>query len=163
MVARLGDFKQHHFAHEEYHPCPPDEVAQAAAARWIMYSLRRCLDLRQSILVSWPCPVCKGNTGGPLADHPGSDRRAGRSARGCRLLDERFCARRRRFSLTVTRCSLCPAAATLIVVDGRPRRRMHDPPHCSGASDTAGSRPAAAAQLWITSDIPVLRQATRPR
>ena len=169
MVARLGDFKQHHFAHEEYHPCAPDEVAQAAAARWIMYSLRRCLDLRQSILVSWLCPVCKETHSADLLaeitqvqeDYARGDLRA-----DVALLDAKGDLRAAVAVQPPDRDTLLAFArqpATLIVVDADGlRRRMHDLASLFRGSAIHGgvcTTQQAAAQLGIISDIPVLRQA----
>lgn len=59
MVARMGDIKRHHFSHEEEHDCPPDEVARAAAGRWLERSIQQCLTNRQSIVMTWTCALCK--------------------------------------------------------------------------------------------------------
>lgn len=58
MVARLGGEVRHHFAHEAVAYCPADEVARAAALRWLLERFRRCLDARQVISISWTCPLC---------------------------------------------------------------------------------------------------------
>ena len=58
MVARLGDEVRHHFAHEALANCPADEVARAAAVRWLLERFQRCLDSRQVITISWTCPLC---------------------------------------------------------------------------------------------------------
>ncbi len=58
MVARLGDEVRHHFAHEALAHCPADEVARAAAVRWLLDRFRRCLESRQVITLSWMCPLC---------------------------------------------------------------------------------------------------------
>ncbi len=59
MIARLGSQKQHHFAHEEWSDCPPDEVARAAAAKWLTLHLQDCLDARKQIVSTWQCPLCE--------------------------------------------------------------------------------------------------------
>ncbi len=58
MVAKLGAIKQHHFAHDQIKTCTPANVARAAAGRWILINLRHCLQARQSLMMTWPCPVC---------------------------------------------------------------------------------------------------------
>ncbi|NLX08119.1 MAG: hypothetical protein GXY36_00535 [Chloroflexi bacterium] len=58
MIARRGEHKQHHFAHETINDCTPDAVAQAAAARWLAYHLRDSLERRRSLSITWPCPLC---------------------------------------------------------------------------------------------------------
>jgi predicted RNA-binding Zn-ribbon protein involved in translation (DUF1610 family) len=59
MIARLGGVKQHHFAHEEFQDCPPAEVAQAAAGRWLSFALRGDITARRQINLSWTCPLCR--------------------------------------------------------------------------------------------------------
>jgi len=59
MIARLGDLKRHHFAHEELRDCPPDEVARAAAGRWLARHIQSCLDARRELDITWPCPYCQ--------------------------------------------------------------------------------------------------------
>ena len=58
MIAKLGDIKQHHFAHETQQYCEPEAVAQAAASRWIANHVQACLREGRGIMVTWPCPVC---------------------------------------------------------------------------------------------------------
>jgi hypothetical protein len=58
MIARLGDIKQHHFAHETLQFCEPEEVAQAAASRWLATHIQACLNEGRGIVVTWPCPLC---------------------------------------------------------------------------------------------------------
>jgi hypothetical protein len=58
MVAKLGDIKQHHFAHEILQYCEPEAVIQAAASRWIANHVQACLHDGRGILVTWACPVC---------------------------------------------------------------------------------------------------------
>jgi hypothetical protein len=59
MIARLGEIKQHHFAHEMLKACTPQGVARAAAGRWIHNRIRDCLSTRQSVTLTWPCPLCQ--------------------------------------------------------------------------------------------------------
>jgi len=59
MIARLGEVKQHHFAHETLKMCTPQEVARAAVGRWIYCRIRDCLNARQSVVMTWPCPLCQ--------------------------------------------------------------------------------------------------------
>jgi hypothetical protein len=58
MIAKLGDIKQHHFAHETQQYCEPEAVAQAAASRWIANHIQACLREGRGIVVTWPCPMC---------------------------------------------------------------------------------------------------------
>jgi hypothetical protein len=58
MIAKLGDIKQHHFAHETLQFCEPDEVANAAISRWIANHIQVCLKEDRGIVVTWPCPLC---------------------------------------------------------------------------------------------------------
>lgn len=59
MIARLGDVKQHHFAHEKLKTCTPQGVARAAVGRWIYNRIWDCLKARQSVVMTWPCPLCQ--------------------------------------------------------------------------------------------------------
>ncbi len=59
MVAKLGEVKQHHFAHESLKACTPDNVAQAVVGRWIAEQFEECLRARCSISVTWTCPICQ--------------------------------------------------------------------------------------------------------
>jgi predicted RNA-binding Zn-ribbon protein involved in translation (DUF1610 family) len=59
MIARLGEIKRHHFAHETLKVCTPQGVARAAAGRWIHNRVRDCLNTRQSVTMTWPCPLCE--------------------------------------------------------------------------------------------------------
>ncbi len=58
MIARLGDVKQHHFAHESLQFCEPSEVARAAAARWLVNRLQACLKDERGVMITWQCPLC---------------------------------------------------------------------------------------------------------
>lgn len=58
MIARLGDIKQHHFAHETLQFCDPEEVDRSAASRWLAHRLQACLNEKRGIVVTWPCPLC---------------------------------------------------------------------------------------------------------
>jgi hypothetical protein len=58
MIAKLGDVKQHHFAHETQQYCAPEDVAQAAASRWIANHIQTYLREKRGIVVTWPCPMC---------------------------------------------------------------------------------------------------------
>jgi hypothetical protein len=58
MIARLGDIKQHHFAHETLQFCEPEEVARAAASRWLAHHIQACLNEKRGIVVAWSCPLC---------------------------------------------------------------------------------------------------------
>jgi hypothetical protein len=59
MVARMGEIKRHHFSHDEEHNCPPEEVARAAAGRWLERNIQQCLTNRQAIIMTWTCALCK--------------------------------------------------------------------------------------------------------
>ncbi len=59
MVAKLGDVKQHHFAHETLQMCSPERVTQIVAKYWLLKELQTCLDSRYSLIVTWPCPLCQ--------------------------------------------------------------------------------------------------------
>lgn len=59
MIARQGEIKQHHYAHDEETNCPPEAVAQAAAARWIALRMQDCLARHQAVLITWPCHLCE--------------------------------------------------------------------------------------------------------
>ncbi len=53
MIARKGDVKQHHFAHEELTHCSPDAVATAIGGRWLVLQLGEAMVLKRPILVQW--------------------------------------------------------------------------------------------------------------
>jgi hypothetical protein len=59
MVAKLGDIKQHHFAHESLKVCTPESVAQAVIGRWIAEQFEDCMRSRSSVSVTWTCPICQ--------------------------------------------------------------------------------------------------------
>lgn len=58
MIAKLGDIKRHHYAHDEITPCPPEEVARIAASMWLVQQLDKCLHAGRAVMLTWPCPVC---------------------------------------------------------------------------------------------------------
>ena len=68
MVARLGEIKRHHFAHDQLKFCTPETVASAAAGRWLTGELQRLLGTRRSIMLSWPCPLCQQTHTADLLD-----------------------------------------------------------------------------------------------
>lgn len=53
MVARKGDVKQHHFAHETLYQCTPENVATAIAGKWLVLQLGSRMVLGKSCLVQW--------------------------------------------------------------------------------------------------------------
>jgi len=53
VVAKLGDIKQHHFAHINLLQCTPDNVARAVAGLWIADELAARLAQAQPVYVSW--------------------------------------------------------------------------------------------------------------
>ncbi|MBI5957462.1 MAG: hypothetical protein HY866_01915 [Chloroflexi bacterium] len=59
MIAKLGEIKQHHFAHESLKICTPESVTAAAAGLWLADQLRDCLNTRRSVTLSWNCPLCQ--------------------------------------------------------------------------------------------------------
>ncbi|MBN1201682.1 MAG: hypothetical protein JXJ20_07500 [Anaerolineae bacterium] len=59
MVARLGDIKQHHFAHDELKRCTPENVTRAAASRWLTLKLQQSQQAHQSVMITWRCPLCQ--------------------------------------------------------------------------------------------------------
>ena len=59
MVAKLGEIKQHHFAHEQVEICRPVLVAQTAARRWLAQELQNVLSTRRGVIMTWPCPLCR--------------------------------------------------------------------------------------------------------
>ena len=61
MVARLGDIKQHHFAHDRLQACTPENVARIAATHWLVHELDRCITGHQGVILTYPCPLCKQN------------------------------------------------------------------------------------------------------
>lgn len=58
MIARLGEVKQHHFAHDQLRVCTPDGVARAAVGRWIAQQLQARIAAGQPLLLSWVCALC---------------------------------------------------------------------------------------------------------
>jgi hypothetical protein len=68
MVARLGDIKRHHFAHDQLKTCTPTYVAQAAARRWLAHQLQDRVTTRQPVTLSWLCPLCKQTHTADLLD-----------------------------------------------------------------------------------------------
>lgn len=59
MIAKRGEIKQHHFAHDQLQFCTPEAVARVAARRWLVMELQRMVHARQSVMLTWPCPLCK--------------------------------------------------------------------------------------------------------
>ncbi len=53
MVARKGDIKQHHFAHETLYQCTPENVATAIAGKWLVLELGTRMVLGKSCLIQW--------------------------------------------------------------------------------------------------------------
>lgn len=53
MVPKMGDFKQHHFAHLNLLDCTPDNVARAVAGKWLVLTLTRYLSSGQPVLIEW--------------------------------------------------------------------------------------------------------------
>lgn len=59
MIAKRGEIKQHHFAHDQLQACTPEAVARVAARRWLVMELQRMVHARQGIMLTWPCALCK--------------------------------------------------------------------------------------------------------
>lgn len=59
MIPKLGDIKQHHFAHESLKSCTPEGVARAVAGHWIADQIQFCLNTRRTVTVTWTCPLCQ--------------------------------------------------------------------------------------------------------
>ncbi|MBN1562852.1 MAG: hypothetical protein JXA10_03375, partial [Anaerolineae bacterium] len=59
MIAKLGDVKQHHFAHETVQTCSPARVTQIVAQYWLVEELQLVLAARRSLIMTWPCPLCQ--------------------------------------------------------------------------------------------------------
>ncbi|NDJ78455.1 MAG: hypothetical protein GYB65_19570, partial [Chloroflexi bacterium] len=59
LVAKRGEVKQHHFAHEEIRDCPPDVVARLAAQRWLVRALERAIEQQQPVVITWRCLLCQ--------------------------------------------------------------------------------------------------------
>lgn len=53
MIARKGDVKIHHFAHETLTQCSPDRVAAIIAGKWLVLQLGERMVLKQLCLVRW--------------------------------------------------------------------------------------------------------------
>jgi hypothetical protein len=53
VVAKLGEIKQHHFAHLNLLQCTPETVARAVAGLWIAEELRRYLSEQKSLPITW--------------------------------------------------------------------------------------------------------------
>jgi len=53
MIARKGDIKQHHFAHEQLIHCSPEAVAAAIGGRWLVLALGEAMVLKQPLKVRW--------------------------------------------------------------------------------------------------------------
>lgn len=53
MVARKGDVKQHHFAHEALTHCSPEAVATAIGGKWLILELGAAMVTGQPVLVQW--------------------------------------------------------------------------------------------------------------
>lgn len=53
MVAKKGEVKQHHFAHEELTHCSPEAVAVSIGGKWLILELGRAMVLQHPVLVKW--------------------------------------------------------------------------------------------------------------
>ncbi|NJL95235.1 MAG: hypothetical protein HC915_16715 [Anaerolineae bacterium] len=53
MVPKMGDIKQHHFAHLSLVDCSPDNVARLVAGRWLVRALQAALEAGQPVQVTW--------------------------------------------------------------------------------------------------------------
>lgn len=53
MVAKMGDVKQHHFAHLNLLECTPDNVARAVAGKWLAQTLSHFLASGRPVFMEW--------------------------------------------------------------------------------------------------------------
>lgn len=53
MLARKGNVKQHHFAHESLYHCTPENVAAAIATKWLVMQLAHRMVLKKPAKVYW--------------------------------------------------------------------------------------------------------------
>jgi hypothetical protein len=53
MVAKMGEVKQHHFAHMNLMNCTPEAVAQTVAGIWLADALREYLTDQRPLIVEW--------------------------------------------------------------------------------------------------------------
>ena len=53
MIAKLGEVKQHHFAHMNLKQCTPEAVARAVAGIWLTDALREALAEKRPLMVEW--------------------------------------------------------------------------------------------------------------
>lgn len=69
MVAKRGEIKQHHFAHESLKTCTPEEVTRLVVQRWLAEELQACLAAQRSLVMTWPCPICQQVHTADLLEH----------------------------------------------------------------------------------------------
>lgn len=53
MIPKMGDLKQHHFAHLNLLDCTPDNVARAVAGRWLLQTLNHALASGKPVFMEW--------------------------------------------------------------------------------------------------------------
>lgn len=53
MIPKLGDIKQHHYAHANLIQCTPDNVARVVAGRWLAMTLRHKLAAGEAVNAVW--------------------------------------------------------------------------------------------------------------
>ncbi|MBN1678643.1 MAG: hypothetical protein JW966_00030 [Anaerolineae bacterium] len=167
MVARLGDQKRHHFAHSQTTDCPPEDVARAAAGRWLVYHLRQSLADCRNLTIKWRCPLCTEthaiNVLGGIAQVQPLVEQDGVHA-DVALLDA---AGKLRAAIAVTMpsqddLSACMRRGIMVIVvslDGVRSRMLDLPTLLSGSAILGGpcTTRQAAARAGIVSDILTLR------
>jgi hypothetical protein len=133
MIAKLGEIKQHHFAHEQIRYCEPKEVARLAAGLWLAEQLQECLTTGRALVMSWPCPLCQQvHTANLLHDMAAVhvDYAAGELALDVALLDDRQQPRAALFltrppTETLLACAQRSITALVIDLEGS-RDRLRD-------------------------------------
>jgi hypothetical protein len=133
MIAKLGDVKRHHFAHESIQICTPERVTRIVARYWLVAELQTCLDVRRSLVVTWPCPLCQQDHSADLL-HDISALESNYEHAGLRsdiaLLDEQRAVRAVILLDTPSNDALIAYSRqqiTVIVVDmSQSRKRLHD-------------------------------------
>ncbi|MBN2305529.1 MAG: hypothetical protein JXQ72_13685 [Anaerolineae bacterium] len=68
MIAKLGEIKQHHFAHERLDICTPEKVMQAVVGRWLVRQLQTRLDESRPWMLTWLCALCGEQHSADLLD-----------------------------------------------------------------------------------------------
>jgi hypothetical protein len=72
MIARRGEYVQHHFSHERESGCTPDGVSRAMIRRWVTIRVNAAREAGEPIRLRWRCPYCEGDHAGNLMSGVGS-------------------------------------------------------------------------------------------